>query len=115
MEVLTAGLKRSTSSPAFKYYWKARLVSLMHLIFADDIMLYSHGDQLSINCLLNGVNSFSAISWLRPNWDKSSCFFANVAEETKAMVLSSTGFKLGTLPIRYLGLPLISTKLSQRD
>lgn len=84
-------------------------------MFADDVFLYGYGDQSSIDCLMDGVNLFSSISRLLPNKEKNMCFFANVADDIQIRVLNITGFQKGSLPIRYLGLPLISTKLSHRD
>ena len=40
---------------------------------------------------------------------------SNVDSHVRSHVLEKSGFQLGSLPIRYLGLPLITTKLSFRD
>lgn len=115
MEALSVCLKSTTSNDTFRFHWHTKELSLNHLIFADDLMLFSYGDLLSINCILEGVHLFSSMSGLHPNEEKSLCFFANVPEEVQNEVLISTGFQKGTLPIRYLGLPLLSTQLSFRD
>lgn len=41
MEVLTACLQRTTASNDFKFHWHTKDLSISHLIFADDVMLYS--------------------------------------------------------------------------
>lgn len=115
MEVLTACLKKATADPTFKYHWCTKDLAITHLVFADDVMLFSHGDWHSITCLLTAVNEFSGFSGLCPNREKSNCFFANVPTEVQNLVLNFTGFTLGRLPIRYLGLPLITKALSRTD
>ena len=42
-------------------------------------------------------------------------FIAGVAEPEKIRLCSLMGFQLGSLPVKYLGVPLISTKLSVSD
>lgn len=115
MEALTACLAKSSASANFKHHWQTKTLSITHISFADDVMLFSYGDEPSVQLLMEGVNAFSAMSGLHPNKNKSSCFFANVAENIQHIIITSTGFQLGSLPVRYLGLPLISTKLTQRD
>lgn len=112
---MTSILNKQTENSSFKFHYQAKSLSISHLIFADDVMLFSHGDQSSIDLLLEGVNKFAAISGLYTNRAKSSCFFSNVDPAICDHVIDSSGFQLGTLPIKYLGLPLITTKLSYRD
>lgn len=50
-----------------------------------------------------------------PNNNKSRVFIAGVSEPKKIRLCSLMGFQLGSLPVRYLGVPLISTKLSASD
>lgn len=64
---------------------------------------------------MNGVNLFTRISGLMPNPTKCACFFGNVTPEVQSQILSLNGFVAGNLPIIYLGLPLVSGKLKQRD
>ncbi|OIT39187.1 putative ribonuclease h protein, partial [Nicotiana attenuata] len=45
--------------------------------------------------------------------DKSNIFWAGMDKEYKQEILNCTGFSLGSLPIRYLGLPLSSKKWSK--
>ncbi|KAH0753929.1 hypothetical protein KY290_024199 [Solanum tuberosum] len=47
--------------------------------------------------------------------DKSNMFIAGTDEQTKALLLSITGFTVGTFPIRYFGLPLSSKKWSKLE
>lgn len=45
MEVLTAYIKVTTTSPEFKYHWKSSSPAITHLVFADDILLFAKGEK----------------------------------------------------------------------
>lgn len=51
---------------------------------------------------------------LVPNFSKSSTFFGNVKASVKAAIYRIMPFEAGTLPVRYLGVPLLSTRLYQK-
>lgn len=115
MEVLTACLAKTTASPDFKHHWQTKKLSITHITFADDVLLFCYGNEPSINLLMEGVRTFSSISGLQPNQSKSSCFFSSMKESVIQHTLEMTGFQRGCLPIKYLGLPLLSTQLYKRD
>lgn len=115
MEVFSSILQKVTSSQHFAYHWRTKPVGLTHLIFADDMLLFCNADHDSINTIWAGTSTFSAISGLKANVDKSQWFFANTSREIMDTTVSLTGIKVGSLPIKYLGLPLITNKLSAAD
>ena len=112
MEILTACLNKFCSHQDFKHHWCTKQLNVTHLTFADDILLFSHGDNRSIDLLMMGLQEFSSCSGLQPNAAKSNYFHANVDPETLQHIRVTTGFSEGALPVRYLGLPLITTKLN---
>lgn len=114
MEVLTACIKKATIADSFVYHWRTKDLQLTHLIFADDLLLFSKGDSNSIDLLMKGVECFSKCSGMIPNPDKSLCFFGNVNSTVQEFALNLTGFTRGTLPVKYLGLPLTSNKITAR-
>lgn len=115
MEVFTSCINQSTASPGFKYHWRMDGIKLSHITFADDVLLFCKGEVNSVNCLMSGVQLFSSISGLKPNMQKSDCFFGNVSCEVIQSILDTTGLSQGSFPIRYLGLPLITGKLKISD
>lgn len=115
MEVLSILLKKNESNPQFKFHWKCKSSSLSHLMFADDVLLLCNGDLHSISSILSTVHRFENVSGLHMNSDKSLVFFSNVPENVVNATLTSSGYQRGSLPIKYLGLPLITSKLSFRD
>lgn len=61
----------------FKFHWCCKDLGLSHLVFADDVVLFSHGDKASISHIMNSLNKFSIISGLRPSLHKGTCFLNN--------------------------------------
>lgn len=72
MEILTAYLKRSTTVGSFKHHWKIKDMDLTHLIFANDILLFSKGNVNSVSTLMNAIREFSEVLDLKVNPSKSS-------------------------------------------
>lgn len=84
-------------------------------MFADDIMLFCKGDSNSINTLLDAVMEFSEASGLQTNPSKCNIFFSNVPLLVIRDALLRSGFAWGELPIKFLGLSLISSRLKEND
>ena len=61
------------------------------------------------------LSDFSKWSGLMPNQIKSNIFMADSDPVYKDAILNIFNFQLGSLPIKYLGLPLITSKLSAAD
>ncbi|KAK9714638.1 hypothetical protein RND81_06G108500 [Saponaria officinalis] len=59
------------------------------------------------------LNLFAMYSGLKANPMKSSLFFGGVAAPVKELILSSTGYVEGEIPVRYLGIPLFSSRLTR--
>ena len=99
----------------FKHHWRCKDLGINHLFFADDVLLFSNGDKNSINHIMKSVNIFSTISGLIPSIHKSTVFFCNC--DSNLMNWFDNNFKMprGSLPVKFLGVPLISTKLSVNE
>lgn len=116
MEVLSKLLSKSIhDAPNFKYHWKCDKVKLSHLCFADDLILLCHGSYDSALALKKAIDDFSAISGLKANPLKSNIFLTSVPPDIKQQIVDLFGYSMGSLPIRYLGIPIISTKLKLAD
>ncbi|GJT81127.1 RNA-directed DNA polymerase, eukaryota, reverse transcriptase zinc-binding domain protein [Tanacetum coccineum] len=112
MEVFSLMVKRKIEDDGgFKYHWRCDRLKLTHLSFADDLMVFSRADVHSVTILSKALMEFSGVSGLVPNLDKSSVFFGNVSEHVKVAILNVLPFAVGNLPVRYLGLPLLSSRL----
>ncbi|XP_020269403.1 uncharacterized protein LOC109844697 [Asparagus officinalis] len=58
---------------------------------------------------------FSRVSGLEANSNKCAVYLGGVEENVKNQICSLLSFSEGSLPIRYLGMPLISKRLSHLD
>lgn len=81
-------------------------MGITHLAFADDLMLFAKGDRKSVEVLMKALNDFERTSGLAINAEKSQLFGAGIKED-----LSFTRIPAGTLPVKYLGVPLDGQRL----
>jgi len=82
------------------------------LMLANDLLLFSYGDPALVGILKSCLERFSSLFGLRANALKSDCFVSCQDESLRENILSVAGFQREVLPMRYLGMPLLSTKLS---
>lgn len=115
MEFLSRKMKSLDTNPLFKFHYKCKEMKIKHLEFADDLMFVCRADRNSPLQMMAVFEEFSALSGLQVDQMKSSIFFGGVKEDDRLFLLDALGFKEGHLPIRYLGLPLISSILSTND
>ena len=78
-------------------------------------MLFCGDSPHSAEIIHQSLSEFYALSGLAPNHAKSCIFLAGSNQPYKEMMLHLFQFPEGTLPVRYLGAPLITTKLSAAD
>ncbi|XP_074300954.1 uncharacterized protein LOC141632295 [Silene latifolia] len=112
MEYLSRILNHVTSILPFKYHPLCAQMQLTHLMFADDLLLFSKGDIPSIMVLLRSFATFSAATGLQMNNLKSNIYFNGVHSSIKSDILQVSGFSEGVLPFKYLGVPISAGKLS---
>ncbi|KAL0401946.1 UNVERIFIED_CONTAM: hypothetical protein Slati_4224500 [Sesamum latifolium] len=77
-----------------------------------------HGSFVDVQSVIlfrDGLSSFADWSGLEANAQKSQLLISKAAKDMKLRLLAAFGFQEGTLPIRYLGLPLISARLTTGD
>ncbi|GKC22787.1 putative reverse transcriptase domain, reverse transcriptase zinc-binding domain protein [Tanacetum coccineum] len=113
MEVLALILRRRVrESDSFCYHRYCDKLDIINLCFADDLFLFAHGDA---NVIMGALDEFKLVSGLTPSLPKSTAYFCNVLNHTKLSILHILPFEEGRLPVKYLGVPLISSRLIYRD
>lgn len=103
------------SSTAQEDFAKAILSLHTHLCFADDLLIFTDGSINSVQGVLQVLRDFEAFSGLAISVDKSCVFPSGLTEEETESITAVSGIPVGSLPIRYLGLPLNSRKLSMTN
>ncbi|KAL2226615.1 UNVERIFIED_CONTAM: hypothetical protein Sindi_2020200, partial [Sesamum indicum] len=116
MEALHLGfLQRIEQDMQFTYHLKSESSKVFQMGFADDLLLFCRADFDSIRVFKEGLDWFAEVSGLRLNVQKSHLIISHSAQELKDQMLEILGFQEGHLPMKYLGLPLISSRLSIFD
>ncbi|KAL0295721.1 UNVERIFIED_CONTAM: Retrovirus-related Pol polyprotein from type-2 retrotransposable element R2DM [Sesamum angustifolium] len=116
MEVLHMILQQLIEQDGeFQYHWRCQELNLFQLSFADDLLLLCKADVRSVNLFRQGLDRFATLSGLNTNPQKSQLILSKAASGLRDSLLATLGFQEGQLPVRYLGLPLISARLSIAD
>ncbi|KAJ9536550.1 hypothetical protein OSB04_un000302 [Centaurea solstitialis] len=99
----------------FGYHHACEEFGITHLCFADDLFVFTRGDVASVEILKKALSIFASRSGLSPNLQKSDIFFGNVSQSEKDAIIQCLPFRIGTFPIRYLGVPLSPVALKISD
>ncbi|GJY70577.1 hypothetical protein Tco_0474280 [Tanacetum coccineum] len=109
MEILTLMIRRRVqATDSFTYHHYCSKLELVNLCFADDLFLFSHGDVNSARVIMDALNEFKQVSGLTP---KSMASFCNVLNHVKLFIMQILPFEEGRLPVKYLGVLLVSSRL----
>ena len=115
LEAFSRSLSKAALHPSFDFHPKCKGINLSHLCFADDIFISAKGNATSVKITMDELAKFEAFSGTQVNKQKSVVFLAGVNDSVKATILNMTGFSLGSLLVKYLGVLLISSRLSHSD
>nr|GEY02021.1 hypothetical protein [Tanacetum cinerariifolium] len=112
MEVLTLMLQRRVrNSDLFTYHCYCPKMDLINICFVDDLFLFAHGDVNLARIIMDMLHEFKLASRLTPSLPKSTAYFCNVLNHTKISILYVLPFEEGRLSVKYLGVPLVSSRL----
>ncbi|CAL1380141.1 unnamed protein product [Linum trigynum] len=115
MEVLSCMLNRAYVLKTLPPHPQTHRIALSHLCFADDLLIFTKGTCEAVETTKQILDIFYTVSGLKCNPTKSEVFCAGIDAETKGQITMRTGFVVGALPVRYLGVPLIAGKLNTAD
>ena len=115
MEYLSRCLQELSLNPDFNFHPKCEKLAITHMMFADDLLLFARADPSSVRLMHQAFEKFSAASGLSANLGKSSVYFGGIRETEQSAIQAVLPIPTGELPIRYLGVPLTSKKLSLHD
>ncbi|XP_074298509.1 uncharacterized protein LOC141629396 [Silene latifolia] len=85
---------------------------LENILICQDLV---RGDVRSIMLILRAISTFSAASGLKVNDDKSEVVFNGVSNWLRTDITHISGFQEGSLPFKYLGVPVQPGRLTQHD
>ncbi|GJY39285.1 hypothetical protein Tco_0425649 [Tanacetum coccineum] len=81
----------------------------------NDLFLFAYANVDSVQVICDALEEFKNCSGLVPSLPKSTVFFSNVLSAVKNSILDIMPFEEGVLPVKYLGVPLISSGLFHQD
>ena len=87
-------------------------MSITHLAFADDLIVFSRGDATSVRLSIECLKRFGECSGLCINTGKSNVYMAGIPSQEMEEIKTITGFSIGEFPFRYLGIPVASSRLT---
>lgn len=108
MNVLSWKINKAAAERKFKFHPGCSNLSLTPLCFADDLMIFVEGSKSPVQGALVVFEEFEAWLRLSISLEKSTIYMAGVSEVDKRSILTNFKFAEGVLPVRYLGLPLMT-------
>ena len=115
MEALSLMIDRvAEGGYIFGYKFKGRngiVKQITHLLFADDTLIFCKDSEEQMTYLSWILASFEAFSRLRINLEKSSLLPVGRVERVEGLACE-LGCSIGSLPTKYLGLPLGAKHMS---
>ncbi|KAG7536840.1 Ferric reductase NAD binding domain [Arabidopsis suecica] len=115
MDVLSKMLDLAAEEKNFGYHPRCKNLGLTHLSFADDLMVLSDGRVRSVEGIIEVFKEFAKCSGLKISMEKSTLYLAGAPAVSKHQMAALFPFEMGQLPVRYLGLPLVTKRFSAAD
>ena len=112
MEVLSRLLDKAQSEGSFRLHPLCSDPMLTHLLFADDLLVFSDGSRASTAGIKDVMCHFKNWSGLDTNETKTEIFYGGYTDIQISVLSDLSGYKRGEFPTRYLGLPLSPKRIS---
>ncbi|XP_019227742.1 PREDICTED: uncharacterized protein LOC109209032 [Nicotiana attenuata] len=87
MEYLNRALKQLNSNPDFNYHPNCAKLGVIHICFADDLLMCCRADRVSIELMMKQFEKFSTVSGLQANMEKSSLYVAGISTQYREEIL----------------------------
>ncbi|XP_039050893.1 uncharacterized protein LOC120192126 [Hibiscus syriacus] len=115
MNVLSNLLDVAVRNGIFRFHPRCKRISLTYLCFVDDLLVFCHGSLDSVMRVLSILDKFYDLSGLKLNALKTEIYTCGISGGELEQIRRATSFVVGQLPVRSLGVPLVTRKLSGTD
>lgn len=112
MEYLHRNLQQLKFMPDFNFHPKYERLHITNLCFAGDLLLFIRGDVGSVRLMMQKFKDFSTTTGLQASPTKFRIYFGGVEAHVRQLVMDATGFVEWIMPFKYLGVPLVTKKLT---
>lgn len=99
MEVFSQLLIRAVVAGQVAFHPKCLRVSLSHLCFADNLMIFTEATQSSLQGVRGVLNDFYSLSGLQVRYKKCKVFCSGLSQEAQVQLAKDFGIHLGRLPV----------------
>ncbi|XP_071940027.1 uncharacterized protein [Coffea arabica] len=99
----------------FVFHLKCGKAGLSHLAFADDLFLLTGASPESFQLINHNIHEFGELFGLKTNFQKCQVFLAGTVDSLDNELCNIVHMPRAELLVKYLGLPLITYRLSMKD
>lgn len=114
INVISLLVNRASNDGKIGFHHRCRELSLTHLSFADDLMVFMDGSAISLRGIIEVLKEFESNSGLVIA-SQSSLYMAGRTLNALQEQAVAFGTRIEQLPIRYLGMPLTTKSMSRLD
>lgn len=115
MEVLSRILDKAFKEKLIAFHPHCEKIGLTRLCFADNLIILSDASPHSLKGISQVLSQLYLVSGLQASYQKSELFCCMVPMSEQRGLTNLLGLKLGKLPVKYLGVPLIAGKLNDAN
>lgn len=95
------------------YHLRYKKIKLTHLMFADDLLLFAADSVESSREVRRTSDYFSQTTGLFISDSKSNVVFSGASDQLTASITNVLNMQRGSLPVKYLGVPLNGARLTK--
>ena len=93
MNVLSSKIDKAVKEKNFKFHPRCSSLSLTHLCFADELIVFVEGSKESVVGALSVFDGFAVWSGLKISLEKSTIYMAGVSVDEKRRILTNFPFE----------------------
>ncbi|GAA0165422.1 reverse transcriptase [Lithospermum erythrorhizon] len=115
MDVFNELMSYNSRHADFVFHLKFKSLGITNICFADDLFIVCGATIKTMQIVNASLKEFEVMSSLKPNLDKNTVYVAGIGDSETLKLSRILGISMGNLPLRYLGIPLITKQLSYAD
>ena len=115
MDYLSRLLQLTSEKKGFKFHPSCRKLGLTHLMFADDLVLFSKADPVTLHYIMSALHIFHDCAGLKVNMTKSQMVLGGCNAAMQDQCIKITGFHDSSFPLKYLGVPITASRLTKSE